>query len=86
MNLFELLNIDRSIEIVDIVANPIDGDPPYKTILKAGYARVTGFEPQLDPLAKLEEKRVGMRDIFPAVLAMIMSMIFIYTREAALQA
>ena len=35
------------IDVVDIGANPIDGDPPYRLLLDAGLCRVTGFEPQL---------------------------------------
>lgn len=34
------------IEVVDIGANPIDGDPPYQLALAAGLCRITGFEPQ----------------------------------------
>lgn len=42
------------IEVLDVGANPIDGDPPYLPLLRAGLARVTGFEPQSDALARLE--------------------------------
>ena len=35
-NLYELLNPLRLTEVVDIGANPIDGDPPYKPMLDAG--------------------------------------------------
>jgi FkbM family methyltransferase len=38
--------------IVDIGANPVDGDPPYKVMLDAGLCTVTGFEPQ--PAAREE--------------------------------
>ena len=53
MNILELLQIDRLPEVVDIGANPIDGDPPYKPLLNAGLCRVTGFEPQDSALASL---------------------------------
>jgi hypothetical protein len=44
--LLDLLKPQRVTEIVDIGANPIDGDPPYKPILRAvEICRVTGFEP-----------------------------------------
>jgi len=36
----------RPVDVVDIGANPIDGDPPYRLLLDAGLCRVTGFEPQ----------------------------------------
>lgn len=52
-----LLNPVRLTEIVDIGANPIDGDPPYKPMLESGLCRVTGFEPQEQALAELERKK-----------------------------
>lgn len=51
--LSELLETARLTEVVDIGANPIDGDPPYKPMLAAGLCKVTGFEPQEEALAKL---------------------------------
>ena len=42
------------VKVVDIGANPIDSDPPYAGMLRAGDADVVGFEPNLDALAKLE--------------------------------
>lgn len=44
------------VEVVDIGANPIDGDPPYRPLLDAGCCRVTGFEPQAPALADLRER------------------------------
>lgn len=44
------------IEILDIGANPIDGDPPYLPLLQAGLARVTGFEPQPRALERLQQQ------------------------------
>ncbi|TBW38244.1 FkbM family methyltransferase [Siculibacillus lacustris] len=52
-NVRDLLRLARTTEIVDIGANPIDGDPPYKPMLAAGLCRVTGFEPQPEALAAL---------------------------------
>lgn len=52
-----LLNADRLTEVVDIGANPIDGDPPYKSMLEQGLCRVTGFEPQVEALAELERRK-----------------------------
>ena len=51
--LSELLETTRLTEVVDIGANPIDGDPPYKPMLDAGLCKVTGFEPQEEALAEL---------------------------------
>ena len=49
------------VEIVDIGANPIDGDPPYRPLLHGGWGRVTGFEPQRDALAELR-RRAGPQE------------------------
>jgi FkbM family methyltransferase len=39
-------SVEKPVDVVDIGANPIDGDPPYRLLLDAGLCRVTGFEPQ----------------------------------------
>jgi len=44
------------IDVVDIGANPIDGDPPYRLLMDAGLCRVTGFEPQLEALGELRRR------------------------------
>jgi FkbM family methyltransferase len=59
--LFELLRPARPTAIVDIGANPIDGDPPYKDMLAAGLCTVIGFEPQSEALAELN-RRKGPRE------------------------
>ena len=45
-----------AIDVVDIGANPIDGDPPYRRLLESGACRVTGFEPQPQALANLRQQ------------------------------
>jgi hypothetical protein len=50
ITLTQLLCPARLTEVVDIGANPIDGDPPYRTMLHQGLCRVTGFEPQPEAL------------------------------------
>ncbi len=52
----EVLSPERLTEVIDIGANPIDGEPPYTSMLAAGLCRVTGFEPQAPALAKLQRK------------------------------
>lgn len=56
-SLLGILKPGRITEVVDIGANPIDGDPPYKPMLDAGLCRVTGFEPQEKALAELLQKK-----------------------------
>ncbi len=43
------------VAVVDIGANPIDGDPPYRLLLDTGLCTVTGFEPQRQALAELHK-------------------------------
>ncbi|RKR11437.1 FkbM family methyltransferase [Flavobacterium sp. 90] len=49
----EIFTLARQTNIVDIGANPIDGDPPYKSMLQSGLCHVYGFEPQPHALAQL---------------------------------
>ncbi len=55
--LFQLLRPERLTAIVDIGANPIDGDPPYKSMLQVRLCRVVGFEPQPEALAALNARK-----------------------------
>ncbi|GBG40671.1 FkbM family methyltransferase [Mycobacterium montefiorense] len=50
---YDLLAPQRRTEVVDVGANPIDSEPPYTPMLGAGLCRVTGFEPQHQPLHTL---------------------------------
>jgi FkbM family methyltransferase len=59
--LTQILAPDRLTAVVDIGANPIDGDPPYKAMLAAGLCEVVGFEPQAEALARLQ-KMAGPRE------------------------
>ena len=49
--------MSRLTHVVDIGANPIDGTPPYKSLLDAKLCRVTGFEPQASALEELNRKK-----------------------------
>lgn len=51
--LFAILSPARLTQVVDVGANPCEGDPPYKPMLQAGLCEVTGFEPQPEVLARL---------------------------------
>ncbi|XTP35899.1 FkbM family methyltransferase [Mycobacterium sp. TJFP1] len=53
----DLLAPSRLTDVVDVGANPIDGEPPYAPMLSAGLCRVTGFEPQPDALAELQTRK-----------------------------
>ncbi len=60
-DLYSLLAPTRKTHVVDIGANPIDGEPPYRPMLLAGICEVTGFEPQAEALAELQ-RRQGPHD------------------------
>ena len=53
----DLLSPEQVTEVVDIGANPVDGEPPYKSMLADGLCRVTGFEPQRAALQELERRK-----------------------------
>jgi FkbM family methyltransferase len=55
--LHEILQLHQPTQIIDIGANPIDGEPPYKELLRNGLCKVTGFEPQEEALAKLNRDK-----------------------------
>ena len=51
----DLLSPSRLTYVVDIGANPIDGEPPYTPMLTESLCHVTGFEPQQDALVTLQK-------------------------------
>jgi FkbM family methyltransferase len=61
----EILKLERLTEIVDIGANPIDGDPPYKPMLSKALCNITGFEPQESALAELLKKKSKFERYLP---------------------
>ena len=67
--LSQLLQPRRLTEVVDIGANPIDGEPPYARMLKAGLCRVTGFEPQEQALDELRKRSGENETYLPYALA-----------------
>lgn len=67
-SLHEILAPCRLTTIVDVGANPIDGDPPYKAMLAAGLAEVIGFEPQAEALARLDQKKGPRERYLPYAL------------------
>jgi len=53
------------VKVVDIGANPIDAEPPYAAMLRAGQAEVVGFEPNPAALAELEARKGPLEQYFP---------------------
>lgn len=56
------------VQIVDVGANPIEGDAPYLRLLEQGLAHVTGFEPQPEPLAELNARKSDNETYHPYAL------------------
>lgn len=67
--LLKLLNARRLTAVVDIGANPIDGDPPYKGLLQKRGCQVTGFEPQPNALAALNTRKSDLETYLPNIIA-----------------
>ncbi|ADU34763.1 methyltransferase FkbM family [Variovorax paradoxus EPS] len=68
VDLRDILAPRRLTEVVDVGANPIDGDPPYLAMLQAGLCRVTGFEPQLSALHELTQAQGPLERYLPWAL------------------
>lgn len=66
--LFDLLSPNRLTHVVDVGANPIDGDPPYQRMLNLELCEVTGFEPQETALAALNTKKGKLETYLPYAL------------------
>ena len=60
-----LLQPDRLTAVVDIGANPIDGDAPYKAMLQGRICRVTGFDPHPQALARLNAAKSDLETYLP---------------------
>jgi FkbM family methyltransferase len=63
--LLSLLAPDRLTSVVDIGANPIDGDPPYKEMLRARACRLTGFDPHPVALERLNAAKGDLETYLP---------------------
>jgi FkbM family methyltransferase len=60
------LRLGDLISVLDVGANPlIEGTAPYAGLLRAGLAKVYGFEPQADALAALNAARSDNETYFP---------------------
>ena len=66
--LLALLRPQRLTAVVDVGANPIDGDAPYKSMLSRRLCTVTGFEPQPDGLASLNARKGELETYLPYVI------------------
>lgn len=53
------------LHVLDVGANPIEGEVSYRGLLDAGLLRVTGFEPQAEALARLQAKKGPLETYLP---------------------
>lgn len=63
--LVNLVHPDRLTSVVDIGANPIDGEPPYKEMLQRRICRLVGFDPQPDALTRLNAAKTDLETYLP---------------------
>ena len=63
--LVELLQSKRLTAVVDIGANPITDRPPYREMLAKRICSLIGFEPQIDGLALLNERKGDLETYLP---------------------
>jgi FkbM family methyltransferase len=63
--LSDLVQPQRLTSVVDIGANPIDGDAPYKAMLQLGICRLIGFDPQPDALTRLNAHKSDLETYLP---------------------
>jgi FkbM family methyltransferase len=63
--LVDLIQPDRLTSVVDIGANPIDGDAPYKAMLQRRLCRLVGFDPQPDALTRLNAAKTDLETYLP---------------------
>jgi hypothetical protein len=59
-----LIQPARLTSVVDVGANPIDGDPPYKAMLQRRLCTVVGFEPQDEALAVLNARKSDLKSCY----------------------
>src|SRR5258708_14755922 len=63
--LANLVHPDRLTSVVDIGANPFDGDTPYKEMLQRRICRLVGFDPQPDALTRLNAAKSDLETYLP---------------------
>lgn len=66
--LFKILQPQRLTAVVDIGANPVEGAPPYKTLMDSGLCSIVGFEPQEDALAVLISAKSPRETYLPYII------------------
>lgn len=63
-----LIRPARLTSVVDVGANPIDGEPPYKAMLQRRLCTVVGFEPQDEALVELNARKSDLESYYHYVI------------------
>lgn len=63
--LTDLVQPERLTSVVDIGANPIDGDAPYKAMLQRRICRLVGFDPHPEALIRLNASKSDLETYLP---------------------
>ncbi len=66
--LAEAVGLDHPLQVLDVGANPIEGEVSYRGLLDLGLAHVTGFEPQPEALAALNARKSARETYLPDAL------------------
>jgi FkbM family methyltransferase len=64
-DLAKILELERPTAVVDIGANPIDAEPPYRKMLADRLCTVVGFEPQAAALERLNAHKSDFETYLP---------------------
>ena len=71
MSLYEILNIESPIEVVDIGASINDAETAsYQSLLDNGWANLVGFEPDAEEIKKLNERKKNNEKYLPYFIGM----------------
>lgn len=66
--LYDLLKPERLTSIVDVGANPVEGHPPYRTMLEQGLCTLVGFEPLVEALNSLNKDKGPNETYLPYII------------------
>ena len=68
ISLVDILDLRVDVDVIDVGANPIDGEPPYRPLILNGLAHVVGFEPNPEALNELQRVKGPHETYLPYVI------------------
>jgi FkbM family methyltransferase len=66
--LHSILNLSCRVTVIDVGANPIDGEQAFSRLMQTGRVQIVGFEPNRKALAILNKKKGPNEKYFPYAL------------------